>query len=375
MANQEHLDILKQGVDVWNRWRKEHPEIKPSLPDINLAQANLKGVDFSDTWLSFANFQGASLIDANFSNAILEGAELENADLSNANLRDATLHIGCKNAIFRNADLSNAQCQYAEFSGVNFESAALIETNFVETGLDGAKFEFAQLTLTYFYRTYLDGSDFSNAYLRGAAFCDVDLRYTLGLDKTATEGPFTIGIDTIVRSKGNIPKIFLREAGIPESFIENIPAFIGAMKPIDFHSCFVSYCSKDDVFVKQLYNDLRRKRVKCWYAAEDLKTGDKFWYRINESIKLYGKLLVVLSKNSVESPWVEKEVMAAIEKEHQNSGKTVLFPIRIDDAIMETDIPWAASFRHSRHILDFSKWKDPEEYQKAFDRLLRDLNK
>jgi hypothetical protein len=67
--------------------------------------------------------------------------------------------------------------------------------------------------------------------------------------------------------------------------------------------------------------------------------------------------------------------MAAIEKEHNNLEKTVLFPIRIDEAIMETSIPWAASFRRSRHILDFTQWKEPEQYQKALEKLLKDLNK
>ena len=31
MANPEHVDILKQGVEVWNRWREEHPNIQPNL--------------------------------------------------------------------------------------------------------------------------------------------------------------------------------------------------------------------------------------------------------------------------------------------------------------------------------------------------------
>jgi hypothetical protein len=31
MANQEHLDILKQGVEVWNLWRRKHTTIKPDL--------------------------------------------------------------------------------------------------------------------------------------------------------------------------------------------------------------------------------------------------------------------------------------------------------------------------------------------------------
>lgn len=31
MANPEHVEILKQGVDVWNRWREENPEVVPDL--------------------------------------------------------------------------------------------------------------------------------------------------------------------------------------------------------------------------------------------------------------------------------------------------------------------------------------------------------
>ena len=43
MANQEHLDILKQGVDEWNKWRDENSEIRPDLSGANLAGADLDG--------------------------------------------------------------------------------------------------------------------------------------------------------------------------------------------------------------------------------------------------------------------------------------------------------------------------------------------
>lgn len=45
MANQEHLDILKQGVDIWNQWRKEHPDAEPDLSGANLSEANLYRID------------------------------------------------------------------------------------------------------------------------------------------------------------------------------------------------------------------------------------------------------------------------------------------------------------------------------------------
>ncbi|MGD0227200.1 MAG: TIR domain-containing protein [Terriglobia bacterium] len=79
-----------------------------------------------------------------------------------------------------------------------------------------------------------------------------------------------------------------------------------------------------------------------------------------------------LSENSIRRPWVEDEVEAALEKEHKQN-KLVLFPIRLDDAVMETDQARAASLRRTRHIGDFLAWKDHDQYQKSFERLLRDL--
>ena len=51
----------------------------------------------------------------------------------------------------------------------------------------------------------------------------------------------------------------------------------------------------------------------------------------------------------------------------------LLFPIRLDNAIMNTSVAWAATLRRMRHIGDFSRWKDHEAFSKGFDRLLRDL--
>jgi hypothetical protein len=51
----------------------------------------------------------------------------------------------------------------------------------------------------------------------------------------------------------------------------------------------------------------------------------------------------------------------------------LLFPIRIDAAVMTVPEPWAADIRRTRHIGDFRRWKNHDSYPKAFQRLLRDL--
>ena len=62
----------------------------------------------------------------------------------------------------------------------------------------------------------------------------------------------------------------------------------------------------------------------------------------------------------------------AFEKE-QERKESVLFPIRLDPSVMESKSGWAADIKRSRHIGDFSRWKEHDAYQHAFERLLEDL--
>ena len=112
--------------------------------------------------------------------------------------------------------------------------------------------------------------------------------------------------------------------------------------------------------------------MRVWFAPEALKIGDKFRVAIDEAIRGYDKLMVVLSATSVESDWVEKEVEAAMEKERQEK-QTVLFPIRLDDAVKDVKAGWAADIRRTCHIGEFTKWKEHDAFEQSYARLLRDL--
>jgi hypothetical protein len=139
-----------------------------------------------------------------------------------------------------------------------------------------------------------------------------------------------------------------------------------------FYSCFISYSSKDQKFAERLHADLQNKGVRCWYAPEDLKIGEKIRVGIDESIRVHDKLLLILSKNSMENEWVEKEVETAMERERRQK-RVILFPIRLDDAVLGAESGWAADVRRSRNMGDFRRWKSHDMYSKAFEKLLRDL--
>lgn len=76
MANPEHLEILQQGVEAWNKWREENPEITPDLSNTNLSEANLSEADLSNTNLSKANLAMANLFEADLFEANLTVANL-----------------------------------------------------------------------------------------------------------------------------------------------------------------------------------------------------------------------------------------------------------------------------------------------------------
>jgi hypothetical protein len=355
MANQEHLDLLKQGADVWNRWRQEYSATQLDLSGADLGfgtfrrgrgRANLRGIDLSGVDLNGADLSYSDLRDANLRYSELRDANLAVAALSGADLRKAYLsYANLRSANFSKADLSGADLRHADLSHANLIGANLYDTNLI-------------------------GASFDSARVGETTFGNVDLSVSKELETVLHQLPSIIGFDTIIRSQGNIPKVFLCGAGVPDSFIDYARTLID--KPVDYYKCFISYSNKDQKFAEQLYADLQSKGVRCWFAPEDLKIGAKIRPSIDESIRLYDKLLLVLSQYSVASQWVEQEVETALERERKE-GCTILFPIRLDKAVMDIEGGWPALIRNTRHIGDFTRWKRYDAYQRALERLLRDL--
>jgi hypothetical protein len=240
----------------------------------------------------------------------------------------------------------------------NFHRAHIQEANLTEIRLD-----FATL-----HQTYLQNASLCRAVLFQTVLADVDLTKAIGLEECIHHGPSFIDFYTL--RYGRLPITFLRGCGLPDNVIDYLPSLLN--EPLAFYSCFISHSSLDQAFAERLHTDLQDKGVRCWFAPHDMKIGDKFRSRIDQSIHLHDRLLLILSENSINSSWVEKEVETAFEKEVKEQ-RLVLFPIRVDEAVMESTIGWAADIRRQRHIGDFTRWKDRDTYQKAFTRLLRDL--
>ena len=215
-------------------------------------------------------------------------------------------------------------------------------------------------------RANLVGADLLKAFCIDTLLANVGLSETKGLEAVKHSAPPAIGIDTLYESKGNILEAFLKGCGVPDQMIEYSRSLTA--NPIEYYSCLISYSHKDEDFAKRLWEALQANNARCWYAPHDMKIGDRIRPTIDDSIRIHDKLLLILSEHSVQSDWVEHAL--DIEKERK---KNVLFPVRVDEAVMESKTGWAGNVRRQRHIGDFTRWKDHDAYLKALERLLRDL--
>lgn len=332
MANPEHLEILKQGVEVWNEWRIDNRLVRPDLSDANIVELFFDDRN-SNSKFRFTHPQRVNLGMINFIRANLSGANFTLIDMWNP--------------LFRSAILDGATFFRAELNAADLSMASVNET------------------------------DFSHARISAVRFADNDLSTVKGLETVEHLSSSTIGIDTLYKSRGKIPEVFLRGCGVPESFIVQIPALIASLSPVQFYKCFISFTEADDLFSERLYNDLQGAGVRCWRWKEDATWGKTLVYSIDEAVRIYDKLILICSEQSLNAPAVIREIERALQKEdelaRQGKDSEVLFPIRLDDYIFTGWNHHRKADVIAKNVGDFRQWHEPEKYKKAFERLLRDL--
>jgi len=152
MADNNQIAILSQGVEAWNKWREENPDVLIDLKSANLMHMDLENANLVEAELkranfSFANFKNANLAFSNLESAIFsfanfEGANFSAAHLENAYLEDANL-IGARlpDASLKNAKLANANLKNAYLVDAHLEGTNLSAVNFKNANLSSVTFD------------------------------------------------------------------------------------------------------------------------------------------------------------------------------------------------------------------------------------------
>ena len=344
MADIALVQIVKQGRDAVAAWREEHSNQPMDLnacymshariPMVNLRGADMRSGDFmgamvrradlSNSYLNDAHFYRADLRETNMSRAIAPGANLRGADLRNANLTGAN---------FDRATLSEANLSGADLTNINLDRANLDRANLTGANLTGASFNGTNLSRTNLSSCNLNGADFYEAILNDVVTGEADFRnciigYTVfqncaldaavGLDEVRHDAPSTIGLDTLLRSRGALPQSFILGSGVPVAVVGLQDSVADA--PVTTLEVHISCAESDIPFARQLEANLRAQGVRSWVFAEGFRGNPLVDRRatsgeeeIERWVRHYDRLVVVCSAAGFDSETVRNDITGAHE--------------------------------------------------------------
>ncbi|MCY4417075.1 MAG: toll/interleukin-1 receptor domain-containing protein [Chloroflexi bacterium] len=404
MANMELVQIVKQGRDAVAAWREENPNTTMDLnecymshariPMVNLRGAHMRNGDFmgamvrradlSNCFMNNAHFYRADLREADMTSAIAPGANLRGADLRGANLSGINLD---------GATLSEANLSGADLTNANLDRSNLDRVNFTGANLTGASFNGANLSRTNLSEATLNAADFYEAVLNDVVTGDADFNnciigYTVfqncamdgaqGLDSVRHDAPSTIGLDTLLRSRGALPQSFILGSGIPVA-VAGIQDSV-ADAPVTTLEVHISCANADIEFARRLEDNLRDQGVRTWVFAEGFRGNPLVDRRassgeeeIERWVRHYDRLIVVCSAASLDSETVRNDITAAQEFEHTNDRWTMFL---VDaDGVMEAGRVRAARLLKEEHrVFDLAgQAEGSDEYTEALAGLIENL--
>lgn len=151
MSTENHPDILRKGVKIWNQWGQDNPAITPDLQMASLMKKDLRRADLRGANMEWADLLGSDLSYADMRGANLHGADARDSKFVGADLRGANLY---------GAD--NTDCSVYGVSAWNVKLEGAIQQSLVITRPAEAKITVDDLQVAQFIYFILNHANLRN---------------------------------------------------------------------------------------------------------------------------------------------------------------------------------------------------------------------
>ncbi len=423
MADPDHVSLVRSGASAIARWRELTfrspndrvprfdlgyrledraasetftPEFNYGRPTLDLEGAFLSGIKLPSADLRHDDLSGADLTGGDFRMSDLSGANLTNAHLFRASLPRATMigtqMVGCsltranlangtlRHAFLKGADLSYAGLSYADLERADLSGANLTGADFSWANLSQANLRGATLTSTSLLMTNLTGadlrgariikSDFESSILHravagGTLFANCDLRTVIGLDSMLHGAPSTISLDTLARSGGRIPRVFLEGAGVAEPLIAVQDVLTGERRT--YPTVLVISSMEESKLAERLCKDLSEAHIPAWalYADDEdaLNTGEASF----DHTVYYDRLALLCTDAALENPLTSR-YFAELVRTTGQGAVAPLVSLGFGELFYERQDRLCSSLRKGESM-DFRSG-----YESALNSLVRELS-
>ena len=426
MADLEHIALARSGANAIARWRESNyripnpnpvrhslnyqledrstsenfePEFVYGRAKLDLSGAFLSGVKLAGADLSYDDLAGVDLTGCNLRQAHLEGAELHSAYLSRSNLSRATFTragmAGCslvrsnlssatlQSADLTGADLSSSNLSYANLEGANLSGANLSSADLSWANLSHANLRGANITATSLVMADLTGADLRDAYLINPClesaivqnvtlgitkFINCDLSSVIGLETAHHLGPSTIGLDTLAKSGGSIPRAFLEGVGVAPPLIAAQDSLVGVTR--NYPAVLIIGSTRDRELAEGLQLSLRASQIPCWSIAADDEEGAQSGEITLAQSNYYDRLVLLCTAQSLEIPQTCQH-FAELAAGHQSGSIVVL---AADGTLYSREDRLCTTLKQGL-VLDFRDWEDADTYIDALAALVRALSR
>ena len=363
MANPEHVAVAKRRAFAIARWRARyfHERAHLDLSGAYLSGVRMPGVDFSyddltqidltsadlrhgrfngtrmrEAHLTRCNLNRASFEDSHASGAVFTRSDLRGSNLNNADLRGANL---------TNCDIAFSTLVGANLSGADLSEADLTMSDLTDANLSGARLNAACLDVanltrcdlrhTSLVRTRLDRTLLEDVVVDMTLFADCDLSAALGLQTLRHEGPSIVGADTLARSGGGLPEVFLRSAGVPPDFINGHAQLVSQETP--HRRVLLIGSAFDAPIVGWLEQELRSRDLQCWSLLADdeetIYTGQVIPPMAR--FRNYDRVALICSGDALESSACWRLYREIMQSQIESAARRVyIVAVELDDCLV-----------------------------------------